>query len=54
MTSLPAEITSLVSKLTLAEKARVVSGETMWKTYAIPSIGLRSMTLSDGPSGVRG
>lgn len=54
MTSLPAEITSLVSKLTLAEKVRVVSGETMWKTYAIPSIGLRSMTLSDGPSGVRG
>ncbi len=54
MTSFPAEITELVAKLTLAEKARVVSGETMWKTYALPSIGLRSMTLSDGPSGVRG
>jgi beta-glucosidase len=54
MTSFPAEITELVAKLTLAEKARVVSGETMWKTYELPSIGLRSMTLSDGPSGVRG
>ena len=54
MTEFPAEITDLVAKLTLAEKARVVSGETMWKTYALPSIGLRSMTLSDGPTGVRG
>jgi beta-glucosidase len=54
MTNFPAEIAELVAKLTLAEKARVVSGETMWKTYALPSIGLRSMTLSDGPSGVRG
>ena len=54
MTEFPAEITELVAKLTLAEKVRVVSGETMWKTYALPSIGLRSMTLSDGPTGVRG
>ena len=54
MTSFPAEITELVAKLTLTEKARLVSGETMWKTYAIESIGLRSMTLSDGPTGVRG
>lgn len=54
MSSLPTEITDLVAKLTLAEKVRVVSGETMWKTYALPSIALRSMTLSDGPSGVRG
>lgn len=54
MTEFPTEITDLVAKLTLAEKVRVVSGETMWKTYAIPSIGLRSMTLSDGPTGVRG
>lgn len=54
MTEFPNEITDLVAKLTLAEKVRVVSGETMWKTYALPSIGLRSMTLSDGPTGVRG
>ena len=54
MTEFPTEITDLVAKLTLAEKVRVVSGETMWKTYALPSIGLRSMTLSDGPTGVRG
>ena len=51
---MPKEITDLVAKLTIAEKVRVVSGETMWKTYALPSIGLRSMTLSDGPTGVRG
>jgi len=54
MTEFPAEILALVSELTLAEKARLVSGETMWKTYAIERIGLRSITLSDGPTGVRG
>ena len=54
MNQIPAEILELVAKLTLSEKALVVSGETMWKTYSLPSIGLRSMTLSDGPTGVRG
>ena len=45
---------TLISKLTLEEKATLVSGEDFWSTIALPSIGLRKMVVSDGPSGVRG
>jgi beta-glucosidase len=43
-----------VRKLTLDEKVRLLTGEDFWTTYALPSIGLRKMVVSDGPSGVRG
>jgi beta-glucosidase len=43
-----------VSKLSLEEKIRLLTGEDFWTTYALPSIGLRKMVVSDGPSGVRG
>jgi beta-glucosidase len=49
-----AALTHLLARLTLAEKVTLVSGASFWSTAAIPSIGLRSMVLSDGPSGVRG
>lgn len=48
------DIESLIKKLTLEEKVLLVSGENFWTTVALPSIGLRKMTVSDGPSGVRG
>jgi beta-glucosidase len=54
MTLNSAAIQSLVSSLSLESKVRLLSGEDAWSTYAIDSIGLRKMTLSDGPSGVRG
>jgi len=47
-------ITELLAKLTLEEKVSLVTGKDSWSTPAIPSIGLRSMMVSDGPSGVRG
>jgi beta-glucosidase len=43
-----------VDKLTLEEKVRLLTGEDFWTTHALPSIGLRKMVVSDGPSGVRG
>ena len=43
-----------VKKLTLDEKVRLLTGEDFWTTYALPSVGLRKMVVSDGPSGVRG
>lgn len=46
--------TDLISRLTLEEKVRVLTGGSAWGTAALPSIGLREMILSDGPSGVRG
>lgn len=45
---------SLVAALTLEEKVSLVSGDSFWTTAPIARIGLRSMVLSDGPSGVRG
>ena len=44
----------LIAKLSLEEKVSLVTGEDFWTTVALPSIGLRKMTVSDGPSGVRG
>jgi beta-glucosidase len=43
-----------VDKLTLEEKVGLLTGEDFWTTHALPSIGLRKMVVSDGPSGVRG
>lgn len=45
---------AIVSKLTLEQKVQLLTGEDFWTTYALPSIGLRKMVVSDGPSGVRG
>jgi beta-glucosidase len=48
------DLKARISKLTLEEKIRLVTGEDFWTTWAIPSIELRKMVVSDGPSGVRG
>ena len=45
---------SLVAQLTLEQKVRLLTGEDAWSLYAISIVGLRSMVVSDGPSGVRG
>ncbi|WP_350275371.1 glycoside hydrolase family 3 C-terminal domain-containing protein [Kribbella sp. HUAS MG21] len=47
-------VDELLGRLTLEEKVLVLTGQDFWSTHALPSIGLRSMVLSDGPSGVRG
>jgi beta-glucosidase len=44
----------LLGKLSLAQKVRLLTGATPWRTYDEPAIGLRSMLFSDGPVGVRG
>ena len=44
----------LLQQLTLEEKAALVQGADFWTTVPLPRIGLRAMTLSDGPAGVRG
>ena len=48
------DLDGLVATLTLEEKVSLLTGASAWATVALPSIGLRSMVLSDGPSGVRG
>lgn len=44
----------LTSRLTLDEKALLLTGKTAWRTWAMPQAGLREMVFSDGPVGVRG
>ncbi|WP_242703279.1 glycoside hydrolase family 3 N-terminal domain-containing protein [Paenarthrobacter ureafaciens] len=42
-----------VPKLTLDEKAALVSGASFWRTQAVPHAGVAAATLTDGPHGVR-
>ncbi|GAA5154234.1 MULTISPECIES: beta-glucosidase family protein [Amycolatopsis] len=41
-------------RLDLDQKIRLLTGASFWRTAAEPAVGLRSMLMSDGPSGVRG
>lgn len=43
-----------VQALSLPTKVGLLTGQTMWRLRAIDDIGLRSLTFSDGPVGVRG
>ncbi len=54
MSPTPADFDDLLGQLTLEEKVRILTGQDFWSTHPLPGIGLRSMVLSDGPSGVRG
>ncbi|PPG28664.1 glycosyl hydrolase [Pseudoclavibacter sp. RFBG4] len=47
-------IRDLIERLELEEKVELLTGRDFWSTLPIEKIGLRSMLLSDGPSGVRG
>jgi beta-glucosidase len=49
-----ADLHALVGKLDLETKIRLLSGSGPWTTQPVPGIGLRAMTVSDGPVGVRG
>ncbi|MFE9884555.1 glycoside hydrolase family 3 C-terminal domain-containing protein [Streptomyces scopuliridis] len=48
------EIGHLLEKLDLGQKVRLLTGASTWRTHAEPAIGLRALTFSDGPAGVRG
>jgi beta-glucosidase len=50
----PDTIQALIVRLTLEEKVRLLTGRDAWSLHPLPSIGLRSLVLSDGPVGVRG
>ncbi|HHV12523.1 MAG TPA: glycosyl hydrolase [Clostridiales bacterium] len=43
----------LISKMTLEEKASLMSGKDFWQTMNIEHLGINSMFLSDGPHGIR-
>ena len=52
-TRAPAE-QALLAALSVPDKVRLLTGAANWRIHGIPAIGLRPMTVSDGPSGVRG
>ncbi|MEU6998760.1 glycoside hydrolase family 3 C-terminal domain-containing protein [Nonomuraea sp. NPDC046570] len=43
-----------LSKLDLDTKVRILAGQDMWSLPSVPSVGLDSIVMSDGPIGVRG
>ena len=47
-------VDTLLGALDLETKVRLISGAGAWTTQPVDEIGLRSMTVSDGPIGVRG
>lgn len=47
------EIAEKIAKLTLLQKARLLSGEELNTTHEIKSLGIRKMQFLDGPSGLR-
>ena len=38
----------------LSERVKLLTGATAWTLHPLPEVGLRSITMSDGPIGVRG
>jgi beta-glucosidase len=47
-------VEAALAKMDLDTKADLLAGRDMWRTIPVPEAGLRSMTVSDGPIGVRG
>lgn len=47
------DIKTLVSKMTLEEKAALVTGASNWTTTPVERLGIPEMVVSDGPHGVR-
>ena len=43
----------IISKLSLEEKCHLLSGRDFWQTQSVKRLGIESMTLSDGPHGIR-
>jgi beta-glucosidase len=44
----------LLTRLSLEQKVRLLTGADAWSLIAISTVGLRTIVVSDGPSGVRG
>ncbi len=49
-----ASIAEAVARLDLETKVRLLTGATAWRLHGAPEVGLRPLTMSDGPVGVRG
>lgn len=43
----------IIEKMTLEEKCHLLSGRDFWQTQSVRRMGVESITLSDGPHGIR-
>lgn len=48
------ELHKRVTRLSLEDKVRLLTGRTAWILHESPEVGLLPVTVSDGPAGVRG
>ncbi|KAF4987769.1 hypothetical protein FDECE_15307 [Fusarium decemcellulare] len=48
------DIQAILSTLTLEEKISLLAGKDLWETVPVPSKGVPSVKVSDGPNGARG
>lgn len=53
LSPLDQRVEALLSQLTLREKVALLSGLDIWRTVPIERVGLPSITMTDGPHGVR-
>jgi beta-glucosidase len=51
--SLDQQIENLLSQMTLLEKISLLAGKDVWNTVPIDRLGIPSITMTDGPHGVR-
>lgn len=47
------EYQSIIDRLSLADKASLLSGDDMWHTKAIPHMNIPAIMMTDGPHGLR-
>ena len=52
-TKIEQRVEDLLKKMTLSEKVALLSGKDIWNTVAIERLGIPSVTMTDGPHGVR-
>ncbi|MFB6611087.1 beta-glucosidase [Agromyces sp. NPDC056379] len=53
-TAAPLSPAAIARSLPLDEKVRLLTGAGTWTLHSLPELGLRTITVSDGPIGVRG